>query len=164
MAVNGKNKGNTYERKISKLLSERFEQHTGIKTAFFRNANSGAFFGGKNQYRTKTHDKDHQEFGDVICPKNFKFTIECKHYKTAPSWKQIITQNVKQWDTWIDQASTDSKNANKEFLLVIKYNNVDDFVISSMEFQGINKFGLYKSYNLYLLEEVLKLKEDSFFD
>lgn len=163
MAVNGKNKGNTYERKVSKMLSERFEQYTGIKTAFFRNANSGAFFGGKNQFRVVTHDKDHQEFGDIICPKSFKFTIECKHYKTAPAWKSVITQNVKQWDTWIEQASNDAKNANKDFLLVVKYNNVDDFVISDIKFDQINSFGNYKGYCMYLLSDMLTLSENVFF-
>ena len=162
MAVNGKNKGNTYERKVSKLLSERFESTTGIKTAFFRNANSGAFFGGKNQVRIQTHDKDHQEFGDVICPKNFKFTIECKHYKTAPSWKQIINQSVKQWDDWIKQAKQDATNASKDFLLIIKYNNVDDFIITELELP-ITKFGIYKTNNLYLLSELLTLPDIHFF-
>lgn len=162
-AINSKNKGNTNERRISKLLSSTFYHYTLLESAFFRNASSGAFFGGKNQFRTQTHDKDHQEFGDIICPKNFKFTIECKHYKSPPSWKAVSTQQIKQWDTWIAQASQDATNAGKKMLLIIKYNNCDDFVIVADSYD-VPCFGHYKGYNLYLLSDFLTISIEKFFD
>lgn len=163
-AINSKNKGNTNERRISKLFSSTFFHVTNLESAFFRNASSGAFFGGKNQFRTQTHDKDHQEFGDIICPKNFKFAIECKHYKSPPSWKATSNQQVKQWDTWIAQATQDAINAQKKMLLIIKYNNCDDFVIVKDSYNNIPCFGHYKEYNLYLLSDFLKLNTADFFE
>ncbi len=47
MGVNGKQKGNGFERKIANILSERFKEHTGLEQAFRRNIDSGSFFGGK---------------------------------------------------------------------------------------------------------------------
>ena len=107
MAVNGKQKGNGFERKIANLLSETFEPYLGISNGFRRNPDSGSFWGGSNLHRTLTHDTNYAVFGDLICPKNFKYSIECKHYKTAPSLQAIINQSVKQWDTWLEQAEQD---------------------------------------------------------
>lgn len=160
--INSKNKGNTNERRVSKLLSETFFHITNLESAFFRNASSGAFFGGKNQKRILTHDKDHQEFGDIICPKNFNFSIECKHYKTPPVFNALLNQHVKQWDTWISQAEQDSTNANKKMLLIIKYNNCSEFVIVKEEY-NIPLITKYKEYNLYLFKDFLTLPEEIFF-
>ena len=48
MAVNGKQKGNRFERDIANMFSERFATYTGIEKAFRRNPDSGSFFGGSN--------------------------------------------------------------------------------------------------------------------
>ena len=53
MAVNGKAKGNSYERKIANLLSARFKDYTGIDQSFRRNPDSGSYFGGQNQKELK---------------------------------------------------------------------------------------------------------------
>ena len=72
MAVNGKSKGSSFERKISNLLSSRFEPVTGIKQAFRRNPDSGSFFGASNQKRKETHDLDHANFGELKMTNYFK--------------------------------------------------------------------------------------------
>ena len=82
MAVNSKQKGNTFERKIANYLSERFQTYIGVEKAWKRNTDSGSFFGGKNQSRTEQYLTEHQQFGDIISPESFKYVIECKHYKT----------------------------------------------------------------------------------
>ena len=161
--INSKNKGNTYERKISKLLSDTFFHITNLKSAFYRNASSGAFFGGKNQFRITTHDKAHQQFGDIICPANFNFSIECKHYKSPPGWNSFINQSVKQWDTWLEQAEQDSTNASKKVMLIVKYNNCDEIVFVKDKYESIVSFGSYKSYTLYKLSDFLTLQKEIFF-
>ena len=120
--VNGKNKGNTFERKIANLLSDRFQQYTGLEKSFKRNADSGSFFGGNNKSRVTQYDLEQAAFGDLICPKTFLYSIECKHYKSAPSFQSLINKDVAQWDNWIKQVEQDSENANKLPLLIIKYN------------------------------------------
>jgi hypothetical protein len=159
VGINSKQKGNSFERIVANRLSEVFEDYYGKKQSFYRNANSGAFFGGKNQFRTETHLEEHQDFGDIITPKDFRFTIECKAYKTPPSFKSIIEGKVTQWDTWLEQAETDAENAKKQPLLIVKYNNCPIIVFSKIYYE-LEIVSLYKDYFIYQFEEFLKIGED----
>lgn len=162
--VNGKQKGNAFERKISNAFSARFSEYTGLETSFRRNADSGSFFGGSNQKRIETHDLDTANFGDIITPKNFKFSIECKNYKTPPSFKSIVKQEVTQWNDWLNQALQDATNSSKEVLIVVKYNNVEEAVFVK-EFPLVNSVILkYKEYSLVKLSDLLLMDNNYFFD
>ena len=160
--MNSKNKGNSFERKIANRLSVRFELITGIKQSFRRNPDSGSFFGGTNQKRTITHNIEKASFGDIICPGNFVYNIECKHYSKSPSFSSILSQNVKQLDDWIKQAEQDSKNINKKLAIIIKYNNVEEFVLVD---ELISNKGhiTYKNYFLITLTHFLDLPDNIFF-
>jgi hypothetical protein len=162
--VQGKSKGNTFERKIANMLSARFKAHLNIESGFRRNADSGAYFGGSNIYRTEKYDTELATFGDLICPRTFKFSIECKHYKTPPSLQSIINNNVKMWDKWIIQAEQDSTKASKLFLLIVKYNNTDELVFIDNQEVDIPLIFIYKNKFVYRLEEFLKLPESKFFN
>jgi len=162
--VNGKNKGSTFERKIANLLSQRFAEHLGITQAFRRNPDSGSYFGGTNTARTETHSMDYAIFGDLICPRNFKFSIECKHYKTAPKFQNIINNSITDWDHWIKQAQQDAQNSNKLMALIIKYNNVEEIVITDQLLHGsITPCLQYKEYFVYKLSNILDLDNSFFF-
>lgn len=161
--VNGKSKGSTFERKIANLLSDRFKDYLKIEKGFRRNLDSGSYFGGSNMFRVEQHNMEHAIFGDIMCPNNFKFSIECKHYKTAPSFQSIINKQVPQWDNWIAQAEQDAINAHKSLLLIIKYNNVPEFVLIKNKIQTDEIF-CYKNYYSYTLSELLKSEDISFFD
>jgi hypothetical protein len=102
-------------------------------------------------------------FGDLICPKHFKYSIECKHYKTAPSLQAIINQSVKQWDTWLEQAEQDSKASNKEFTLIVKYNNVDEMIFLKNTLHGFETIIKYKHYGIYRLKDFLSFTPDFYF-
>lgn len=161
--VNGKNKGNSFERKIANLLSARFKDYLGIESGFRRNSDSGSFFGGSNMYRAKQHDLDNACFGDLMCPKLFKYSIECKHYKSAPSFQAVFAKEVTQWDKWISQSEQDSVNADKMSLLIIKYNNVPEFVFIKQKLE-IYEILVYKGYYSYSLTSILALSNELFFD
>ena len=163
MPVNGKNKGSSFERKIANLLSARFEPLTGIKSAFRRNPDSGSFFGGTNKKRTETHDLGHANFGDLICPENFKFSVECKHYKTGPTFAAIVKGKISQWDTWIEQATQDARSSKKEMLLVMKYNGVDELVFVEQRLANLNLILTYKHVFGYRLEDFLSMSNNNFF-
>lgn len=163
MGVNGKQKGNGFERKIANLLSETFKDHLGITNGFRRNPDSGSFWGASNVQRTNTHSLDYAIFGDLICPRNFKFSVECKHYKTAPSLQAIINQSVKQWDTWLEQAEQDSKSANKELTLIVKYNNVDEIIFLNNTLHGKDTIIKYRQYHIYKLKDFLSYTPDFYF-
>lgn len=161
--MNSKNKGNSFERKISNLFSERFKDFLGIEKGFRRNSDSGSFFGGSNVYRAKQHDLDNACFGDLMCPKNFKFSIECKHYKSAPSFQSVIAKEVPQWDKWIEQSEQDSINAGKDPLLIIKYNNVPEFILVKNKLE-ISEILTYKGHYAYTLSDMLSSSNELFFD
>jgi hypothetical protein len=163
MSINSKNKGSTFERKISTMFSARFATLTGISTSFRRNPDSGAFFGGGNKTRTDTHDTDHANFGDLLCPVNFKFSIECKHYKTPPTFTAIVSGEVKQWDGWLSQVEQDSAKSSKSPLLIVKYNSVRELAIVKQLYSTIPVRLVYKSNYIYTLEDLLTLSDAEFF-
>lgn len=127
--VNGKQKGNRFEREMARYLSESFQDVTNIPSAFLRNSNSGSSWGGTNESKISTHNTDFAVYGDLVCPKTFKFCVECKNYKDAPSFNSIVTQKVSDWDEWISQVEQDAKNSCKFPLLIVKYNRVSTFCL-----------------------------------
>ena len=161
--MNSKNKGNVFERKIANLLSARFEEQTGLKTGFRRSSDSGAFFGGKNKIRTETHDVDTASFGDIVSPKDFVFNIECKHYKTPPSFASLVKQEVAKFNEWIKQAEQDGESSGKIPCIIIKYNNVPEVVMIRSLFGTLTPVGFYKGYTMVSLTAFLAQEDTSFF-
>ena len=166
MAVNSKDKGNSYESAVAKALSVRFADLLGLEVGFRRATDSGSYFGGTNASRMQTHDLDYATYGDIVCPRNFKFTLECKFYKTPPSFDMLVKGNIKVWDTWIEQADSDAKKDNKMPLIVIKYNRTADLVLvdSNVKCKGITSFATYKGKAAYSLPDILSLGDEFFFD
>ena len=162
--MSAKEKGNIFERKVSKILSDRFKSITGIDQAFRRNIDSGSFFGGSNQKRVDTHDTSKATFGDIMCPEGFKFNLECKHYKTAPSFGVLFKQENKQWDKWLEQARQDSNHAGKLMMLIIKYNGIDEFVFVDQPITGVAETFRYKGAIGYNLTTLLGGADSEFFD
>jgi len=163
MPVNGKSKGSTFERKIANLLSARFEPITGIPQGFRRNPDSGSFFGGTNKKRTETHDLGHANFGDLICPEAFKFSVECKFYKSGPTFASIVKGQVTQWDDWIKQASQDAQSSGKDMMLIIKYNSIEEIVFLSQPVVTLELILPYKDVYGYRLADVLTMDNKNFF-
>lgn len=162
MAVNGKSKGSAFERKIANSLSARFEPRLGIKQGFRRNPDSGSFFGGSNKARTETHSLDYAVFGDLICPKDFAYSVECKHYKKPPSFQSWLNQAVTQWDQWLAQAQQDADASKRKMVLVVKYNNVDEMVFLCEPLAG-KYHGRYKQYYVHTLSDWMAQSDDAFF-
>lgn len=164
MAVNGKQKGNRFERDIANMLSERFREQTGIESGFRRNPDSGSFFGGKNLARAETHDTEWAVYGDLICPRKFKFAIECKNYKTAPILNAILTEKVSDWDSWIAQAKQDATASGKEMLLIVKYNRTATIAFVNPNVMMLPPSFSYKGTQAFTLDTVLEMPDSFFFD
>lgn len=105
---NSRTKGNAFERKICKLLNEFFNT-----TEFMRSPGSGAF--------STTHNlPDHLKFsGDLITPKTFKYTIECKKGYNKENLGSLF-DNKSNIGSFIAQAEKDSQKINKNFLLILQ--------------------------------------------
>jgi len=97
-----------------------------------------------------------------MCPENFKFSIECKNYKTPPSFQSIIGKDVTPWNSWLSQAEQDAVNSGKNLLLIVKYNNVSEFIFVKEKLE-IEEVMAYKGYFLYTLSEFLTLSNEYFF-
>ncbi len=164
MGVNGKQKGNAFERKIANTLSERFADYTGIEKAFRRNPDSGSFFGGSNKDRKDIYDTEWAIYGDLICPRNFNFSVECKHYKDAPKFTALLKQKVSDWDEWIEQARQDAEESGKEMMLIIKYNNTDIFTFTDPHVMQTDYILEYNGARIRLLEHVLEQDNSFFFE
>lgn len=161
--VNGKKKGNNFERKIANMFSDRFADYVGIPKPFRRNPDSGSFFGGTNVARTEIYDTDWAVYGDLICPRNFNFSVECKHYKTAPTVSSILKQDVKQWDKWIAQAKQDAEVSEKDMLIIIRYNNTEILTMTNPGVTTLLPILNYGPVEIQTLENVLNLKDSFFF-
>lgn len=157
--VNGKQKGNRFEREVAQIFSDRFAGKLGVANGFRRRPDSGAYFGGKNQSRIE--DCLNLGFGDIICPDDFLYSIECKSYAHAVGIKSILEQKDKKLDEWIEQASSDAGNAKKLPLLIIKYNLTPVMVLLPVEFPCwiMNYRGWYGGS----LEKLLELGDENFF-
>ena len=164
--VNGKQKGNKFERDIANMLSERFESATGVEKGFRRNPDSGSFFGGTNIHRTEIYDTDYALYGDLICPRNFNFSIECKNYKTAPPLNAILNQKVGEWDVWLKQATQDAEVSEKDMMMIVKYNRTETMVFVDLhlddEIAPIFTYGNGR-YLVYTLKDVLQIEDIVFF-
>lgn len=164
MAINSKRKGNAFERKVATIFSKRFT-HIGDRTSSFRrNADSGSYFGGKNRERLASHDVSLATFGDIITPTAFRYTLEAKHYKDAPSFNQIVNQSCCQLDAWIEQAEADAISAGKPPIIVAKWNNVPEVgLVSISETDGtpreITSPVSYRGYHIVPLDDLLALPD-----
>ena len=160
-----KQKGNRFEAATAKLLSERFEPKLGVPSGFIRNADSGAFYGGSNVSRMESHNLDYATFGDIVTPRDFRFVIECKHYATAPKLTGVFGGNS-QWDGWISEAEHDSASSGKNWLLIMKYNNVKPLVVFEKNLTDTTfPYELYykNSYRIVQLDYLLTMDDDFWF-
>lgn len=156
-----KAKGNNFERKIAKIFNDRFRHLYNGKDSFRRSITSGGFFGGKNSKKSIV-DEHKVDIGDIMTPIGFKFTLECKFYKT-PFTINILHSCNSQLGKWIKQAEDQSKVANKDFLLIIKFNDIKEIVISKELLAFNTNYLYYNSYYIYSLESLLKLEDKKWF-
>jgi len=167
MAKNPKQKGNRFEAQTAQMLSERFKPLLGVEKGFRRNIDSGSFYGGSNTHRMESHNLDYAIFGDIVCPREFRFIIECKHYATAPNLATVFAGS-KQWDGWIAEAEHDSNSSEKDWLLVIKYNRVKPLSICRTSTLNNNQVGNTMSYGdnyvVTLWDNLLELDDGFWFE
>jgi Holliday junction resolvase len=147
MANANKNKGKSFERDISKLLSEIY----GI--SFRRVPCSGSITGGSNAHVFDTLTPEQKLIcdGDIIVPEFLShISIECKSYKNI-SFNQFFDGKCKQLDTWIGQASATKKS---HWILLFKINNKGTYIVYDYEkFKGCNRNVNHMRYaNQYVIE------------
>jgi len=163
--VMSKRKGNSFERDIVNIFKKEFEDE-----GFMRTPHSGATFGKSNRYRMEGIDEgfSHQMTGDLVVPKKFPFSLECKAYKNF-EFHQVLQGENKTLDKWIEQAKDDAEVSEKEMLIVMKFNRKGTYVCTrDLEFSKkdtvltnyLTNFMYYKErYLIYTLDVFLSFKD-----
>jgi hypothetical protein len=148
--INSRTKGNAFERALAKKLNLRFDT-----TEFCRTPGSGGF---ATTHKLPEHLHVH---GDLITPKDFKFIIEAKRgydIKFEDIWKP----KSKLFE-FIAQATRDGEAGKKPWLLIYKKDRQKEIVICEVSLPSIPKATI-KQYNLYLLEDILALPDEVFYE
>lgn len=154
--INSKKKGNRIELEFSKILSERFNK------IFKRVPMSGAF-GTRNRNSNIREDAQEILSGDIICPKNFKFSIECKSRIDFNFW-DMLNEDTKHLDIndWIWQAENDAMISKKQPLIIIKINNRKPFVLFPKKlYEGKV---IYENYTIMRFDYFLQMKDEFFWE
>ena len=124
MPSKSKSKGNSWELEVSKFLSETYNE------SFLRIPSSGAFVGGKNNFRKTQIDSAQLQGkkGDIHPPAAWKhWNIECKSYADFP-FHQLWYANVKILDSWIAQQH-EVEDVGDLNLILIKISHKDKWVV-----------------------------------
>ena len=155
MPINSKKKGNRVELEFAKLLTKRFNQK------FTRVPASGAH--GTRLAETNIRE-DAKEIlsGDLICPKEFRFSVEVKSRININFW-DLLNDNNTEIDEWISQSEGDAKIAKKEMLVIVKINNRKPFIIIDSILD--ETLLIYKKkYSIIRLDYFLNLPDDFFWN
>ena len=97
--------------------------------------------------------------GDIICPSDFKFSVECKSYANISFWD--LFNESSDLHSWMKQCSEDAEFTNKIPLLVVKINNHKPFVGTTLCAE--NYILEHKRFYFYTLEDFLRLDDTAFF-
>jgi hypothetical protein len=152
--INSKRKGSRVELEFAKIFSNRFNLE------FKRVPFSGAW-GTSNKGQNIREDAMEILSGDILCPKGFKFSIECKAREGFNFWDMLNndTQHL-EIDDWIVQAENDAEISNKEPLIIIKINKRNPFVLFPKKLHETNM--TYGKYSVMRFDYFLKI-DDEFF-
>lgn len=132
----GKQKGSGFENQVAKKLSAALDP-----LKFIRTQGSGARVGGKN-FETigKMFGADALKLfvGDVVpvnereCGHSFKFSVECKFYKTPDSFPSLVAGSANIFK-WMQEAEEDAVKIKRNAVLIFKWNNVNTFAATYFE-------------------------------
>lgn len=121
--MNGKEKGNSFEREVSKLLS-LFLSEGKEDDLLYRTASSGARYTSRKQRGKETRNQN----GDItsINPKADDFinsvNIEVKHYKDIGLWSLFTGSSSSSILEFWKQVKRDSELTSKLPMLIVKQN------------------------------------------
>jgi len=162
--VNSKGKGNGFENKVAKILSEAF-----APMKFARTPGSGARVGGQNfgafgQFFSQ--EALNLFVGDVVpvnerdCPENFRFIVECKAYKDADKLENLLHGNSNIYG-WMEEVLVDCVKVNKDGIVVFKWNNTPIYTAVTKDIKlpdDVKRIVLTNGIQVSHLEDLLKHK------
>lgn len=156
-AGNQKQKGNRTENECAKILNKRFKDKS-----FRRVPQSGAMFGQSNKIGTENVDEEIKSSlsGDILCPINFKYSIEHKAYQSADFW--YFWNESSDLHSWMNQCQNDANFSKKLPMLVVKFNNHKRIVFIHEKLDGY--ILEHRGWYCYNFEELLRQGDEFFFE
>ena len=144
MSSKSKNKGKSWERDVCLFLSDLYRQ------SFIRVPNSGAFVGGKNEFRKETLSTEQIKLmrGDIVPPLHYPyFVAECKNYAEFPFHQMVHNNSIRLLDEWIEQVTHDCNHEKDIWLLFIKITRKGQYVVYDTRVMDALGYGIrYKNY------------------
>lgn len=167
--INSGRKGKSGEREIVKILNSRFEKYLSSQP------NSGSFsrsVGSGNRWSQAANMPKHAQdtfTGDLVCPENFKYVLECKTGYNDVDLISCFSNKCAELDAFLKQVTDDSirskrlpmliwKKNRKELVCFIKQTNID---LSKIENQ--NRL-FYKDWVCLSFEFLLSFEDNFFFN
>ncbi len=162
MSSKSKTKGKSWERDVCNFLSDLYRQ------SFIRVPNSGAYVGGKNEYRRDhlTLEQIKLSRGDIVPPSNYPyFLAECKNYAEFPFHSLLSKNSIPLLESWISQVEHDVTNEKDVWLLFIKITRKGKYVLFDTNHLGDKLFQLpygvgYKKYWFCEMDYFFKCYKD----
>lgn len=145
MPSKSKSKGNTWERAISKLLSDNLGGN------FMRVPQSGAFVGGINSQRKEIMSEGQIKLlkGDIITPDHLPhMVIEAKNYGDFAFHQLWLENGSKQLNSWIEQVKT-TIDPDDIWFVIFKITRRGSWIVFDKKY--INAFNV-SSYLIYVAE------------
>lgn len=128
----GKRKGSAFQLKVAKELSKWY----GKDKSFNNSPGSGAW--------STIHDSNKVP-GDIVCPDDFPFVIECKKQEAFSLYK-MFDREYKLFNSFWEQVCTDATRVGKKPLLIIGKNHNPTLVccrIYELPFEKISSTDRY---------------------
>lgn len=135
-----KNKGKSWERDVANHLTSLYGE------TFIRVPHSGAYIGGKNQFRKEfLHEGQIRSMkGDITPPLTWtKFNCECKSYADFP-FHQLYSGEIKILESWMDQLH-DVADPGDFNILIMKFNRKGKFIAVPAPWPNITAYN-YSTY------------------
>lgn len=152
--INSKSKGNRVELELSKILTERFNKE-------FKRVPMSGGWATYNKNSNIREDALEILAGDIMCPPEFKFSIESKGRQDFNFWNLLNEDTIHlEIDDWIYQAEQDSKIKHTFPLIYVKVDRRKPFVLFPKKlYEGKITYG---DYTILRFDYFLQF-EDSFF-
>lgn len=149
--INSRNKGNAFERKICSLLNEKFKTKD-----FNRTPGSGA-------YATNHHLPSHLKiYGDLITPKNHKFTYELKKGYNKEGVSSLFNKKSELWK-FLDQCEITEQKSGRPCLLIWAQDNKNILCFCRVGlFPELPNTVKFAEYVIYEFKNILNVDESWF--
>ena len=151
---NSKNKGKRGELALVKLFNKRFSTQEFSRVVGSGNRWSHVAY-AKNDY-----------IGDIVCPDNFRFSVECKFGYPDIELYKALDGGDKQLDGFLQQAKDDALRTNKSPLLCWKKDRRPFLAFVFMRQSLEDQFDIrlhYREWVVTTLSSLLALPDSFFF-